>query len=319
MSHKKKHEHVSHERWLVSYADFITLLFAFFVVLFSSSQSDRKKVEQVEYSIHSAFQTMGIFTMASSAPNLQNPGGPPNAATIMMGDDLDAASPATLADLNKMKSKLDTLLAAQIARKTVSVKVGRDGLIISLRAAGFFESGVAAPLPASIPSLLAIGSALAVTPYDVRIEGHTDNVPIHNSIYKSNWELSTSRATQLAQIFIEKSHVVPSHLSAAGYAEYHPVADNSTAEGRNRNRRVDIIVLPHIDHHEELWMGKDPASMPSVAGQKPSPAVPQHPLATGTALVPNLAPAIVPADHSLVQHGVLTADSTTHTTGARAE
>ena len=182
MSHKKKHEHVSHERWLVSYADFITLLFAFFVVLFSSSQSDRKKVEQVEYSIHSAFQTMGIFTMASSAPNLQNPGGPPNAATIMMGDDLDAASPATLADLNKMKAKLDTLLAAQIARKTVSVKVGRDGLIISLRAAGFFESGVAAPLPASIPSLLAIGSALAVTPYDVRIEGHTDNVPIHNSI-----------------------------------------------------------------------------------------------------------------------------------------
>ncbi len=292
MTHKKKHEHVNHERWLVSYADFITLLFAFFVVLFSSSQSDRKKVEQVEYSIHSAFQTMGIFTMTTSAPNLQNPGGAPNAATIMMGDDLDAASPATLADLNKMKAKLDTLLAAQIARKTVSVKVGRDGLIISLRAAGFFGSGVAAPLPASIPSLLAIGSALAVTPYDVRIEGHTDNVPIHNSIYKSNWELSTSRATQLAQLFIEKSHVVPSHLSAAGYAEYHPVADNSTAEGRNRNRRVDIIVLPHVEHHEELWMGKEPASGPAIAGQKPSPAVAQRPMVTGSVLAPAIMPSL---------------------------
>ena len=290
MSRKKKHEHANHERWLVSYADFITLLFAFFVVLFASSQSDRKKVEQVEYSIHSAFQTMGIFSMASSAPNLQNSGAAADAKTIMMGDDLDAASPATIADLNKMKSKLDTLLAAQIAQKTVSVKVGRDGLIISLRAAGFFQSGVATPLPNSMPSLLAIGSALAVTSYDVRIEGHTDNVPIHNSIYKSNWDLSTARATQLAQLFIEKSHIIPSHLSAAGYAEYHPVADNSTAEGRNRNRRVDIIVLPHVEHHEELWMGKDNANGSSVARQKPSPSVVQRPIVTGSVLQPGLAP-----------------------------
>jgi chemotaxis protein MotB len=291
MSRKVKHDHVSHERWLVSYADFITLLFAFFVVLFSTSQSDRKKVEQVEYSIHSAFQTMGIFSMTSSKPNLQSVGGAPNTAAIMMGDDLDAASPMTMADLNKMKDKLDVLLATQIAKKTVSVKVGRDGLIISLRAAGFFESGVAKPLPASMPSLLAIGSALAITPYDVRIEGHTDNVPIHNSIYKSNWDLSTARATQLAQILIEQSHIVPSHLSAAGYAEYHPVADNSTAEGRNRNRRVDIIVLPHVDHHEELWMGKDAASSgPSVARQKPSPAVVQRPAMMGSSTVHNIAP-----------------------------
>ncbi len=252
---KKKHEHVNHERWLISYADFITLLFAFFVVLFSASQSDKKKAQQVEYSIHSAFQTMGIFAMAASTPNLQNNNGAANAGTIMMGDDLDV-SPKTMADLNKMKSQLDNLLATEIAHKTVSVQVGRDGLIISLRAAGFFESGAATPIPASKHTLLSIGSALAITPYDVRIEGHTDNIPIHTGIYQSNWELSTARATALAELFIDASHVIPSHLSAAGYAEFHPIASNDTEAGRNRNRRVDIIVLPHINHHEEMWMDK---------------------------------------------------------------
>ncbi len=267
MSHKKKPEHVNHERWLISYADFITLLFAFFVVLFSASQSDKKKAQQVEYSIHSAFQTMGIFPMASSTANLQNTSGASNTATIMMGDDLDA-SPKTMADLNKMKSQLDNLLATEIAHKTVSVQVGRDGLIISLRAAGFFESASATPIPASRHTLLAIGSALAITPYDVRIEGHTDNVPIHNGLYQSNWELYTARATALAELFIVTGHVVPSHLSAAGYAEFHPVASNATEEGRNRNRRVDIIVLPHISHHEEMWMEKS-AENPPATEQKP--------------------------------------------------
>ncbi len=261
MSHKKKQEHVNHERWLISYADFITLLFAFFVVLFSASQSDKKKTQQVEYSIHSAFQTMGIFAMTASSPNLQSVGGAPSTATIMMGDDLDA-SPKTMADLNKMKTQLDTLLATEIAKRTVSVQVGRDGLIISLRAAGFFESASATPIPASMHTLLAIGSALAVTPYNVRIEGHTDNIPIHNSLYQSNWELSTARATALAELFIVTSHVVPAHLSAAGYAEYHPVASNATEDGRNHNRRVDIIVLPHINHHGEMWMEKSAQSSP---------------------------------------------------------
>ena len=276
---KRKHEHVNHERWLISYADFITLLFAFFVVLFSTSQSDRKKVQQVEYSIHSAFQTMGVFALASGTPNPQAAGGPSN-ASIIMGDDLDA-SPKTMADLTKMKSQLDTLLSTEIAHKTVSVKVGRDGLIISLRAAGFFESGSAKPILTSKHTLLAIGSALAITPYDVRIEGHTDNVPIHNGAYQSNWELSTGRATELTQLFIENNHLVPAHLSAAGYAEYHPIASNATEAGRNRNRRVDIIVIPHVTHHEELWMEKPKTS--SIAVKNGASLAPTN-LATPAAL-----------------------------------
>ncbi len=94
-------------------------------------------------------------------------------------------------------------------------------------------------------TLHAIARALAETSYDIRIEGNTDNVPIHNDHFDSNWELSTARATVLARIFIVNAQIAPVRISAAGYAEFHPVASNSTAVGRGRNRRVDIIVLPN--------------------------------------------------------------------------
>lgn len=241
MSRKRKHEHVSHERWLISYADFITLLFALFVVLFATSQSDRAKVKEVEFSIRTAFQSMGIFPAASKDPNLGNVAG--TAEAVMMGDDLDIP-PKALADLKKMQRRMNQLLAPEIAHGTVSVRIGRDGLIISLREAGFFESASATPKPASLSTLNAIGNALAATPYNIRVEGHTDNVPIHNDQFPSNWELSTARAVVLTRLFIEKDRIGASRLAAAGYAEYHPVASNATEQGRSRNRRVDIIILP---------------------------------------------------------------------------
>jgi chemotaxis protein MotB len=240
MSRKVRRGHVSHERWLVSYADFMTLLFALFVVMFASSQRDKNKMQTVQSSIRAAFQTMGIFTRQD--PNSKS------AAMIapkalMLGDDV-ASLPAVMDDLNNLKRKMERVLAPQIANGTVTVTIGRAGLLISLRDAGFFESGSAVPIASSLPALNAIGRAIATTPYDVRIEGHTDNVPIRNGQFASNWELSTTRATVLTHLFLENDHVVPSRLSAAGYAQYHPVASNLTAEGRSRNRRVDIIVEP---------------------------------------------------------------------------
>lgn len=243
MSRKRKHEHVNHERWLVSYADFITLLFAFFVVMFATSQSDHKKVQKVEYSIRTAFQTMGIFSATSKDPNLEAVAGAPAEATVIMGDDLDA-SPKAMEDLEKMQRRMEQLLAPEIARRTVSVRIGRDGLIISLREAGFFESASATPKAASLPTLNAIAAAIQITPYNVRIEGHTDNIPIHDEQFASNWELSTARATVLTRLFIEKDHIAANRLAASGYAQYHPVASNLTGQGRSRNRRVDLIVLP---------------------------------------------------------------------------
>ena len=109
--------------------------------------------------------------------------------------------------------------------------MGRDGLVISLREAGFFESGSATPKAEALPTLRQIAGRLGPTPYDLRIEGHTDNIPIHTAEFDSNWELSTARATHIARLFLEMKAIPADRLSAAGYAEFHPVASNDTAGG----------------------------------------------------------------------------------------
>ncbi|MGC1371344.1 MAG: OmpA family protein, partial [Candidatus Sulfotelmatobacter sp.] len=117
------------------------------------------------------------------------------------------------------------------------------GLVISLRDFGFFDSGSATIKPESLSALDRIASILSIRTYKLRIEGHTDNVPIHTAQMASNWELSTARASAIVRVLIMDHHFPPDRLSAAGYAEYHPIASNSTAQGRAQNRRVDIVVL----------------------------------------------------------------------------
>lgn len=246
---RKSKPHMNHERWLVSYADFITLMFAFFVVLFATSQSDKKKQAEVSQSINQAFQALGLFEPAkavSRAKAVAMSGDQPvTPVNIVLGDEL-AASPAVKDDLKRMEQELQGKLSNQIAEHVVALHIGRDGLVISLREAGFYDSGSAVPHAASMGSLGSIAETLKPSPYDIRIEGHTDNVPIHTGQFDSNWELSTARATRLTRLFIEQHGFRPARLSASGYAEFHPVASNDTAEGRSENRRVDIIVLPHI-------------------------------------------------------------------------
>jgi chemotaxis protein MotB len=160
-----------------------------------------------------------------------------------MGEDLLAPAQVRT-DLSRIQGELTQLLSNQIASHTVSIQMGKDGLVISLREAGFFDSGSATPKPGTLPTLRTIAGSLARTPYDVRIEGHTDNIPIHTAQFDSNWELSTARATSIARLLLEDQLIPPERLSAAGYAEFHPVASNDTAEGRAANRRVDLVVLP---------------------------------------------------------------------------
>jgi chemotaxis protein MotB len=253
--HKDKH-HSNHERWLISYADFITLLFAFFVVMYATSKADQKKQAEAAAAINSAFRSLGLFQSASSAKEAQaakdsaaalatSQDDPVTPMNVVMGDQI-LASPEVQQDLERIKRQLEGLLSNQIARHVVALRVGREGLIISLREAGFYDSGSAVPHLASIATLGQIADALRATPYDVRIEGHTDNMPIHTDQFDSNWELSTARATRLARIFIVGHQFAPARLSASGYAEYHPATTNATAEGRSQNRRVDIIVLPRV-------------------------------------------------------------------------
>ena len=241
-------DHPRQDRWLVSYADFITLLFAFFVVLYAGSRSDERRQTQIAHSIQSAFQALGIFPapdrrdLTLPTANSQPPAPP---VSIVPGDDL-STSPEVQQDLRRLEAQLNGLLSRQVADGIVALKLGRDGLVISLREAGFYDSGSALPQPQSKGVLDGIATKIGATPYDIRIEGHTDNIPIHTAQFDSNWELSTARATGLARMFIVDYHFVPARLSAAGFAEYHPVAENDTAEGRSRNRRIDIIVLPRI-------------------------------------------------------------------------
>jgi chemotaxis protein MotB len=246
MSKKKHPEHVNHERWLVSYADFITLLFAFFVVLFASSQTDKKKQMKLAVAMQSAFTPLGTFDAHSKTPPLTDI----NAATTNTTPAaLTPPLPTTSTEtLEETKARLTKLLAEQVAAGRIPIggmtmRITPDGLVISLHEAGFFPSGSAEVRPASIPMLSILATTLPSGP--LRVEGHTDNVPIHTSQFASNWELSTARSTAIARLLLEHGPINPANLSAAGYAEFHPVASNATEEGRTQNRRVDIILLRH--------------------------------------------------------------------------
>jgi chemotaxis protein MotB len=248
MSKKKHPEHVNHERWLVSYADFITLLFAFFVVLFASSQSDRRKQVKLAAAMQSAFTPLGAFEAHSKTPPLTDI----SSATIT--DSTPAALTPPLPSIARLETpeetekRLTRFLADQVAAGnirpgSITMRITPDGLVISLHEAGFFPSGSAEIRATSIPVLSMLAATLPAGP--LRVEGHTDNVPIHTAQFATNWELSTARATAIARLLLEHGPIDPVNLSAAGYAEFHPVASNATDDGRLQNRRVDIILLRH--------------------------------------------------------------------------
>jgi len=254
---KKSADHVNHERWLVSYADFITLLFAFFVVLFSSSQVDKRKVGKLSTAMQEAFEQLGIFQTANSrAPMVTaNPlptetiqlieGGKGMAGNGRMSSPFEriAGSRPVPHDLGSIQKQLAGALAPEIQRHEVVLAANRDGLVISLREIGFYDSGSANLRVTSEAAVQRIAELLCNQPNNIRVEGHTDNVPIHNAQFASNWELSTARAVDMIELFITKYKLAATRLSAAGYAEFHPVAKNDTVEGRAQNRRVDIVVL----------------------------------------------------------------------------
>lgn len=255
MKRRVPRSRVGQDRWLVSYADFVTLLFGFFVVLYAFARTDQKKQAQVVEAIDTAFKSMGAFSGSDQTASAESAATSEKAAT---GEELMTPMQVKY-DLDRIRHDLSLTLAQQIATHTVSLEMGRDGLVISLREAGFFDSGSATPKAEALPTLRQIADRLGATPYDLRIEGHTDNVPIHNAEFDSNWELSAARATHIARLFLEMKALPADRLSAAGYAEFHPVASNDTAEGRAENRRVDLVVLPRA----KLSFAGSSAAVPS--------------------------------------------------------
>src|SRR6202521_1188243 len=230
----------SHDRWLVSYADFITLLFAFFVVLYSTAQVDKKKVGQLSAAIQVAFQELGAHptTAVSSTVPIEQ-----SVAVIKADPVLPLPDNEENPDLADLRKELEQALGPEISRGEAAVRFGREGLVISLREAGFFDSGSAGVKAGSEPAFSRMATLLGENQYNIRIEGHTDNVRIHNTQFTSNWELSTARSTEMIRLLIVKYGIAPQRLSAGGYGEFHPTASNSTEAGRALNRRVDVVVV----------------------------------------------------------------------------
>jgi len=245
----KTHSHANHERWLVSYADFITLMFAFFVVLYASAQTDNKRIARVSAAIQGGFQQMAAFTgngngstvlLPANQTGSQQPPQPSSVVDLAHGAGSGAGySP----DVNLLKRQLQEALGEEIQKHEVEMRVTPEGLVVSLREVGFFNSGDATLLVDGQNTLARIAGVLNAQGFHIRVEGHTDNKPIHNSRFKSNWELSTARATEVVSLLIEKHGFDPSLVSAAGYSEYRPIASNDTEEGRRSNRRVDLVVV----------------------------------------------------------------------------
>jgi chemotaxis protein MotB len=280
---KRTRARTNHERWLVSYADFITLLFAFFVVLYASSQVDHKKVGKLAMAIQVAFQEMGVFPASttqipldvndpmpfSTVQSIQNVKRNAELGRIASAPEKALAAASEQSDLATLQKELRDALRKEIALHEVALHRETDGLVVSLQDFGFFDSGSATIKPQSLSALDRIASILAIRTYRLRIEGHSDNVPIHTAHMASNWELSTARATELVRILIIDHNFAPERLSAAGYAEYHPVASNLTAQGRAQNRRVDIVILSAPEPETTAPLIEAPDST-----AKPSPAVP---------------------------------------------
>jgi chemotaxis protein MotB len=238
MAKKHKHEeHENHERWLVSYADFITLLFAFFVVMYSVSSVNEGKYRVVSESIQAALRPV-------VAP-------PASSMKVSVGDYKSSIVPTIGKKITIIKqieaavSKFDRTFKL---KNSATVSTEERGIVVTIADSMLFESGHADLRQEAYPLMEALADALGagvqgVNIKEIRVEGHTDNVPIRSAQFPSNWELSSLRAVMVARVLTELYAVPPTMVSAAGLGEYRPLADNLTPENRAKNRRVEIIVL----------------------------------------------------------------------------
>jgi len=245
MARKKQHEkEANHERWLVSYADFITLLFAVFVTLYAMSQTDKKKIEEVVESMRDSFGYSK--SSPASKPSVIEAGAMsiiPSLRKVAQSPKHGSRSKGGEKDFLATKASIEAYLMKVRAQEKVSVTVNQRGLVVSLKEAGFFDSGSATVKPSSYTLLNDVVGALSSYSNGIRVEGHTDNVPISSRAFPSNWELSAARATNVVQYITKQDDLDPSQVSATGYSEYRPIADNGTEEGRGKNRRVDLVLL----------------------------------------------------------------------------
>ncbi len=266
MRKKRVPEHVNHDRWLVSYADFITLLFAFFTTLYAISTIDAQKMGKMVLSMRASFDG-SAFPTGSDTLSLSKGDGAGSALSRDLVENVKVPKEKALKEyaitnmrdlktnfvenplpkgeviaMGRLRDNVDAVVKKRGVTGKVRTRMETRGLVISLDGT-FFDSGSDLLRPEGRELLDALAEDLTSMSNLIRIEGHTDNVPIKTVRFPSNWELSTARATSIVAYLIEKFGFNPAKLSGSGFAENYPIASNDTPEGRARNRRVDIIVL----------------------------------------------------------------------------
>jgi chemotaxis protein MotB len=259
--HQSGSEAGGRERWLVTYADLITLLLVFFIILYAmSSRIEGEKFQQLATSLATSIK--------KATPKVSD-------KRAYQRDDSKQT--------RRFKATADAVLESLIRtdpKSDVKVDIDERGMVVSLIDTSFFEPGSSAIKPEGRRVLNRIAGNFKGLKNDFRVEGHTDSIPIRTARFPSNWELSAARATAVARFLINQSHVSSTRVSVAAFAENHPVASNGTAEGRKRNRRVDIVILKEEGASpigaglpmDPTSVGGKPATKPAKPEATPQPA-----------------------------------------------
>lgn len=284
MPRRRHHEeHTNHEAWAIPYGDLLTLLLAFFVVMYAISSVNEGKYRVLSDALNVAFGGTPKAIAPIQVGNVEHGTGHNAQAALVQSRmiqqafggtqrDLQNPSPAAPAlatpidpgpsaeaqdQLRKMGDQIEHAMGDLIARKLVTIKRGRNSIEVQLRTDILFSSGSADISVSAVPVLDRLAAVLKNSPNKLRVEGHTDNVPIHTSTFPSNWELSAARAASVVHLFTDDG-VAGTRLSVAGFGEFQPLAGNDSAEGRNQNRRVSLIV--QIADNAALPAGVEAAS-----------------------------------------------------------
>jgi len=253
---KKPEEHENHERWLVSYADFITLLFAFFVVMYSVSSVNEGKYRVLSNSLTTAF---GKKSSSISPISLVSSQSKTSLVTPMIKSSglttLDLSIPSAGAqggagaaggeaeELKEIADEISESMKGLVDEDLIKIGIGKNGVEVEINTSILFESGSSGLQRNAVPTLKKIANILKEKPHSIQVEGFTDNVPILTEIYPSNWELSAARAASVVHLFT-KYGVDPKKMAAIGYGQYQPTESNTTESGRMKNRRVVVVISP---------------------------------------------------------------------------
>jgi len=272
---RRSEEPVNHDRWLVSYADFITILFAFFVVMYSISSVSEGKYRVLSDSLVSAFnnsdssrESVQVIHVEDSAEVTAGPTSDarellePVSLSPQMENQQDEERKqsdesfsqkvldAAETEIDGLAGHVEDQMGSLIDTGIINVKRNKFWLEVEIKSSLLFPSGGSSLIPASIPILIDLSDIFADLPNRIHIEGFTDNLPISTQVFPSNWELSSARASAVVRLF-ESNGVEPSRMASIGYGEYHPVSDNTSEEGRAKNRRVVVVVMASLEGQKD--------------------------------------------------------------------